>query len=148
MQPSTVEALPTQQSYRRWRASQSGHRLAVMSAASLLQAAAVAAGIELSIVAVLSAASLALVAWVSHRASTTRHAWIRTASRLATTRIRRTLIGVCLFAAALPLAYNGWLASRGVDARSHTQDLLRSIAADDGRAVGILLAEAMLLTAA
>jgi small-conductance mechanosensitive channel len=119
-----------------------------MAVGPLLKAAAIVAGIELSIVVLVSAALLALVTWVSRRSSTTPHAWLRSAARLATSRIRRSLMAATLAAAALLFVYNGWLAAHGVDARAHAADLLRAIAADSGRTIGTLLAEVFLLIAA
>ena len=53
--------------------------------------------------------------------------------------------GGVLFGGLLIISYNAWLVTRGLDARAQTVGLLRSLAAADGPAIGIVLGELLLL---
>ena len=110
-----------------------------------LQAAAFLIAIELAVVAVLSAVSLTLVAWISRRASATENALLRTSSQLAAAWLRQWLGVGSLCGAVLIVSYNAWMATRGIDARAHTIGLLQSLAADNGRSIGIVLGAIVVL---
>jgi hypothetical protein len=99
---------------------------------------------SLEVVLVLTAARLlyAVIARALERATAGRHgAAFADSSRALRMRARNLLVAACLLSTVAILAYNGWLAARGVDAWTHTADLLAGIGGDTWLRAGFALAK-------
>src|SRR5262245_43575938 len=94
--------------------------------AGLTTALPVIAG-ELGVVAIVAIVCYLLARWaIARLAVLQRHASAETIAALRA-RIRNGVLAVAALAAAVVLAYNGWLVARGVDVAGHTAGLLGAI---------------------
>jgi small-conductance mechanosensitive channel len=110
-----------------------------------LRTAISVAVVELILVTVTSGVLLVLVTVLSRRAAAARGGIVGTLGDLATVKVRRLVIRITLLAALLIVGYNGWLVSRGLDARTDAITLLRSITIDHARLFVIRLAQLALI---
>jgi small-conductance mechanosensitive channel len=110
-----------------------------------LGAAVSVAVVELILVAVAGGALLVLVTLLSRRAWAARGGVVGALGNLATVKVRALVIRISLLAALLIVGYNGWLVSRGLDARTDAISLLRSITLDHARLFVIRLAQLALI---
>lgn len=95
----------------------------------LVASTLVLVGIELGLVAVLTAAPYALSSWLIRRALVIRPA-AEESLRALQRHLRRILIGVALVLGLGVLGFNGWLALGGIDPQARTLALLASISAE------------------
>jgi small-conductance mechanosensitive channel len=113
-----------------------------------LQAAAVTAFVEVALLTLVCAALVFLLSVISRRAVATQNGVIGALAPLAAVRARRLVIVVSALVGLAIVLYDGWLAAQGIDAWTDTTSLLRSIAADNGRAVWRVLSQIALLAIA
>ena len=122
--------------------------MAARFSAATLQAAAVTAFVEVALLTLVCAALVFLLSVISRRAVVTQNRVIGTLAPLAAVRARRVVIVVSALVALAVVLYDGWLAAQGINAWADTTSLLRSIAADSGRAVWRVLSQIALLAIA
>ncbi len=105
-----------------------------------LQAAFVAAAVELILIGVVAGGLLALVTLLSRRAARSREA-VATFGQFAAARIRKLLFASTVLSALTVVAYNTLLVIRGIDARNQAIGVIGALTIDHARLFVIRLAE-------
>jgi len=112
-----------------------------MPSVRVIVSAILVAGLELAVIVGIAAAIHAVLTRGVRRAEATGREAVAASARSLRARLRTALFVTSALLAVAILAYNGWLAARGVDPGGHTIGLLASISADMWIALAIAAAK-------